>query len=612
MVIPKPSAAQTNTKQFSTKLHTTVTVNQGGVATIRQDFTITNQTPTTYISQYGLKINSSELQNITVFSDGQQLKPEIVSLPAGQKNGPGQTSIGITFPDKIVGEGKSRQFSIGYVHPDAAMISGSVLEVSLPAQANPDDYDELTVTLVTPAKFGTPVRTTPPNFTSQNNGTTVTTTFTHGSDGIFALYGKNQVFDMQLSYHLENTTNNTGITQLALPPDTAYQRVYYHDLEPKPEKLEVDEDGNWIATYKLPPDSTTDVIANATAYLSLEPNKDFPKSAPTNDLLDSQQYWPVGDQTLMEIVATHATPDSINNYVVDTLEYNTKRAENATIDRLGALETLHTPDMAVCTEYTDLFIALARTAHIPARRATGYAYTQNNELRPLSLEGDVLHAWPEYYDTQQQQWIPIDPTWEDTTGGVDYFNQRDLNHIVFAINGHDSVTPYPAGSYKKEGSEAKTVAVNFGSSFPDVPIAVSYEVVPKKIVGVAIPGFFELRVTNRTGRAWYAVPIELHTATSRLIGTKETGEVSALLPFQTMTVPLRIEQKQGLLPTSDTITVTINHDQQTFTITSGPAFTSLLQKRGVLASLAIGCILLTLITGSVLVLRQQRQRSVRR
>jgi len=53
---------------------------------------------------------------------------------------------------------------------------------------------------------------------------------------------------------------------------------------------------------------------------------------------------------------------------------------------------------AVCLEYTDLFVTLARAAGIPSRSIEGFAYTKNSRLRPLSLVDDVLHAWVQYYD----------------------------------------------------------------------------------------------------------------------------------------------------------------------------------------------------------------------
>lgn len=110
-------------------------------------------------------------------------------------------------------------------------------------------------------------------------------------------------------------------------------------------------------------------------------------------------------------------------------------------------------------EFTDLFIAIARAAGIPAREVNGYAFTNDPDTHPVSLSQDILHAWPEYYD-DQKGWIPIDPTWENTTNGIDYFNTFDLNHIAFVRKGLDSEYPYPAGSYKTVETQTKDVLVS--------------------------------------------------------------------------------------------------------------------------------------------------------
>jgi transglutaminase-like putative cysteine protease len=611
LAFPRLASAQSDAEQFHTKLHTTVNVNEGGIATITHQYTITNKTPTTYISQYGLKLSSSELKNIRVTSNSQQLSPEIVTLPANQQGGPGQTSIGITFPDKQVGEGKQRVFTISYTHPDAAVVSGSVLEITLPAQAKPEDYDEYTVSLSTPVRFGPPIRTTPTNFAYVTEGNSIITTFTNGSEGIFALFGSTQLFNLKLTYYLENTTNNVGIAQIALPPDTLYQQLYYHQLDPSPQNMESDEDGNWIATYRLPAGSQTTVTAAATAKLTLEPNREVPTSTPQPSHLEPQQFWPVNHSTIKDLAEQYSTAEAINDYVVSTLQYNTQRAL-ADPTRMGALEVLTNPDQAVCTEFTDAYVTMARAAHIPSRRITGYAYTQNSSLRPLSLIDDILHAWPEYYDANKNQWVPIDPTWENTTGGVDYFHQVDLNHIVFAINGINSETPYPAGSYKISEEQEKTVDVTFGTSFPQVPFEVEHTLKPKKIIGLTIPGRYELNIHNTTGKAWYNTSLQLNTQNSQVLNTDELVSVSTILPFQTITLPIQFEPKKGFLPISDTIAVSIHDSAQNFTITSGPAIGGFLRQPIFLIGVAIFCIVATLGAGSVLVLRRKRQRSVRR
>jgi len=605
-VVVNSVQAQTNSDYFDTKLNSTVTVNQNGASRVKHEFTVVNKTPTTYISQYGLKISSAELKNVTVVSNGQSIEPEVVSIKAGQQSGPGQTSIGITFPEKIVGEGKTRQFTISYTHPDAAVISGSVLEVSLPPQANPQDYSVYTVTLITPAKFGGPIRTTPTNHSFTASGNQIITSFGKGEErGVFALFGSEQLFDLDLTYHLENSTNNPGITQIALPPDTAFQKIYYHLLEPKPEKMELDPDGNWIATYKIPAGSDTVVNLVATVKLTLEPNKSVPIPAPNDNLLKSQEYWPVNHSDLKEFAQDYTTPKEINDLVVDTLNYNTALALNLP-ERLGAIGAINNPNEVVCQEFTDLFVTLARSAGIYSRRITGYAYSQNSELRPLSLVEDILHSWPDYYSEQKQRWIPIDPTWEDTTGGVDYFHQLDLNHIVFAINGHNSVTPHPAGSYKKLDSTEKTVKVDFGSSFPDQTLEIESQIKPRKILGLNIPGFYTLEITNHVGRAEYNIPLQITSTASQIISSQNTNEIKTLLPFQVQKIPLKIESNTGFLPSHDTIQIKILDESQEFSLTTSPAIREYLHQRGFFLAVAGSIIFITLITGSLLVFRRKR------
>lgn len=119
--------------------------------------------------------------------------------------------------------------------------------------------------------------------------------------------------------------------------------------------------------------------------------------------------------------------------------------------RLGADVVLANPDQAVCMEFTDLFIAIAREKGIYSREIQGYGFSLDPKLQPLSLVSDILHAWPEYYDLKTENWIAVDPTWGNTSG-IDYFSSFDLNHIAFVIHGKNPEYPMPAGMYKIEDS----------------------------------------------------------------------------------------------------------------------------------------------------------------
>ncbi|HRN96482.1 MAG TPA: transglutaminase family protein, partial [Candidatus Levybacteria bacterium] len=172
-----------------------------------------------------------------------------------------------------------------------------------------------------------------------------------------------------------------------------------------------------------------------------------------------QQYWELQSNEVKDAIKDLESPRDIYEYVVKTLSYNYDKVTGDNT-RIGAKDTLKNPTNAVCLEFTDLFVALARAKGIPARSIEGYAHTENDRLRPLSLVKDVLHAWPEYYDDKKKAWVMVDPTWGNTTGGTDYFDVFDFDHIVFVKKGLDSKYPIPAGGYKFE-ADTKDIDLQF-------------------------------------------------------------------------------------------------------------------------------------------------------
>ena len=208
---------------------------------------------------------------------------------------------------------------------------------------------------------------------------------------------------------------------------------------------------------------------------------------------------------------------------------------------------------AICTEFTDLFIALARAAGIPAREVNGYAYTTNPALRPLSLAEDILHAWPEYYDESQSLWRPVDPTWGKTTGGVDFFTKLDLNHFVFTFHGFDSTYPYPAGSYKIDEQSGKDIHVEFGST-PKKRLELELvSQLPKNVFsGLSLASSLILRnksnytLLNETGRVF---------ASSGLAISESSFESQVLPPYGEIEIPLKLKPYNLFKSSEEKITV---------------------------------------------------------
>lgn len=299
------------------------------------------------------------------------------------------------------------------------------------------------------------------------------------------------------------------------------------------------------------------------------------------------------------------------DYVVNTLHYNYKRfeQENST-QRLGALGALQDPSNAVCQEYTDLFVALARAGGVPARRIIGYGMTRNSRLRPLSLVADVLHTWPEYFDTQRQIWVPIDPTWGDTTGGVDYFSQLDFRHVAFAIQGVNDDRPLAAGMYKSAAEPTKDITMTVlpqPVAHPLQPVLVALE--PGWLPQFGLPTKLRFIVKNPDGGARYTIPVAFGVSPGLKVLGHNTVTLEHLLPYQSQELTLDVSGEDWWRATNGTVTVYVNDTAYEFAISARRAFLAPQYRwvvmGGGLAAVSLGA-------GSVLVFVLQRIGHVRR
>ncbi len=420
-----------------------------------QEISIVNKKEFFYAPSYAITLHTKSISNITA-------RNEAGAIPFTLKEGEdGSKTIEITFPEKIVGVGKYNNFTFSYDSSDFTHKIGNILTVQIPALSGSQSFDSYTAAVNVPEEFGVP-SIIKPNVSYSKKGNTYI--FSNGQlkKGIEMVFGEFQLYRFKLSYHLENNNVFPVTTELALPPNTSYQEVIVENVTPKPKKTYRDIDKNTLATYLLPPKTTTHVTAEVLIKVKNIPTQEVLSESQKKIYLKPQKYWEVNDPEIQKIAKDLKTPLAIYEYVVKTLSYETKKANLENV-RQGAKNTLSNPLYAVCLEFTDLFISLARAAQIPARSVEGYAYTDDSQDKPLSLFEDVLHAWPEYYDENKKTWVMVDPTWGNTTGGVDYFNSLDFDHVAFVINGEKSSYPVPAGGYKTE-EETKDIVVSYPDS----------------------------------------------------------------------------------------------------------------------------------------------------
>ncbi len=444
--------------EFKTDVDVTYKVQESGITTVTNKITLENLFTDFYATAYTFILDNIKPINLTASEATKNLPLEVNS--EGTK-----TNIVISFPDTKVGKGVKRVFSVSYDDPTIAQRTGEVWEISIPRLSSDSSFSSYNLSFLVPNSFGEEAYISPSPERREIADNHKVYTFNKevvSKTGIMAGFGEFQVFSFNLIYHLENPLVKSALTEIALPPDTSLQKVYYSDITPRPDNIRVDDDGNWLASYILSPRQRIDIKAQGSVQIFAGP-RPFrePQESTLESNLISTDFWQVSDPVILELAKKYKTPREIYNFVVGFLSYDFERVKPNVV-RLGALEALKNPKSAICMEFTDLFIAIARAAKIPAREINGFAYTENPKIQPLSLVSDILHAWPEYWDSNKKTWISIDPTWGSTTGGIDFFNKLDLRHFAFVIHGVDSQKPYPPGSYKLGPNPQKDVFVNFG------------------------------------------------------------------------------------------------------------------------------------------------------
>lgn len=429
-----PHTTLADTKE-TTAAALSYTIDETGNTHVVADISLTNTTENFYASSYALKMGFTTISNVSASDPDGPITPTVKQTNSGQE-------ITVPFNAVVAGADKTLPFTISFDTPDIAQQNGQLWEINIPGLANQSNFQDVTVDVAVPTSFGRP-SAIKPNTTSESLHFTKSQL---GSSGVSITFGSKQTYAYSLSYHLENKNLFPITTEVALPPTTNYQDVSLDSLSPKPDNVTLDTDGNWLAHYTLTASSKVTVVANGLIALSLNPKPSVLSDKDRKLFLEQQPYWQIHAPQIATLAQSLKTPEAIYDYVVSHLSYDFTRAEGDQV-RIGALDVLQNPSAAVCLEFTDLFVALARSAGIPAREVDGFGYSQNTITRPL-LSQDILHAWPEYYNDAEQTWIMVDPTWGSTTGGVDYFHQLDFDHIAFVVKGVSSTYPIPAGGYK--------------------------------------------------------------------------------------------------------------------------------------------------------------------
>lgn len=557
LFIPKSIFAESN---FRTDYAVTYNVLENALTHVTFDITLINKTSQYFASSYGIQVGFKNIENVLARDNSGKIAPQI------SKNNDGN-NIEIIFNDKVVGLDKKLNFSISFDTKDIARKSGNIWDINIPGLTEQKVYNSFNVKVVVPKFLESPSYIKPDtgklidgnlNFTKEELG----------ESGISISFGKEQIYNFNLLYHLKNPNLFPIKTEIALPPATNYQDVQIDNVNPKPQNVIRDTDGNWLAQYILLPSKKIDISVVGKAKIMLSPKKEPMSDTELKEYVKEQPYWQTSKKEIKDLALLLKTPYAIFQYVVTALTYDYGRVQDNQ-PRVGAYGVLKNPTSAVCLEFTDLFIAIARAAGIPAREINGFAFTQNSKERPLSLIKDVLHAWPEYYDYDLQTWVMIDPTWSNTTGGVDYFYKMDFDHFAFVIKGTSSTYPIPAGGYKISGNNnTKDIDVTLGDNFMPSSQTLTLN---EDFAEIYFSGFSpQGNILIKNDSNIMSLPQEITITTKFLQPTYQKIYFGKIPPFGLKEIPISFKKPSLLTNKTDVVRIAINENEITKEIRISP------------------------------------------
>ncbi|MFW9768774.1 MAG: transglutaminase family protein [Candidatus Thorarchaeota archaeon] len=218
--------------------------------------------------------------------------------------------------------------------------------------------------------------------------------------------------EMQANIHNRGTSKlRRGVMVWHLFTDMENQFVEMIDVFP-PAKVTEKAENNMVAVIKIPELNPGESFSPSAVLRIDTITRDWlmePQMTPENLVSQArgmyctlQRYWEIDDPLIQEMSqkAAERTGDdeSYARLVFEKVRELVKLKTHLD-ERRGAARAAREKE-GDCDEHADLFIALVRTVHIPARRIVGHYFRGDPEPEP--------HAWCEVF-LERQGWVPVDP-----------------------------------------------------------------------------------------------------------------------------------------------------------------------------------------------------------
>lgn len=437
-----PSSKVFAASDFLMDSSTNYFLSEDGHVEVRQNVEITNLKTKSFVPQFTFSTYGYTPFNIGAREGSEPLKVDSIST--------GVYQIKLKTPG--VGLGKKTAFELYFEDNSLFKKDDDFWSFTIPVSGSSQDFDNYTVKVNIPKSLGkTLVYPTPYSVFDGEKDSTIYT-FTKDSIGpspISFYSAAPKKYTLNLHWNLTNPTFSPQTRKIALAPNTLNQRSELYEIEPRPQEILRDEDGNLYAVYPVGPLTQIEVKAKFGIYVGL-----------IDKYLDNAQNSEAFRRA--EVVYQKTT---------DSLSYDSEASGEFRV--LGSSSTASSFNQARCLDYTSLFNALSKESGLKSRVMVG-TIIKDSSL-PQSYENQELHSWPEYLDESTGSFMPIDPTRGDNGGGNIYL--KTTTHDQIAISQFNSVdeisqeklpVAWWVGSEEIEGSKPVEVLSAKDSRIPSI------------------------------------------------------------------------------------------------------------------------------------------------
>ena len=363
-------------------------------------------------------------------------------------------------------------------------------------------------------------------------------------------FGENIIYSYVIKKNLLNAGDKMIIADIPLPVNNSFQHITVNNITPQPDKAYKDLDGNYLLQYSIAPLSSIDVEIQGYIFMN---HSQYPEQLEPK--FEKTQLWEINNISLINHVNKYIQscglniPDTFSDinsletseekellyeaiykYVIENLKPNISSAGSLMGgERLGGQQILLNQDIATDEDYADAIVSLYRYYNIPARFVIGYLSNISN----YDSNG-IFHFWAEYYNSEQNDWIIVEPFLEDYTK-TPLWKKEMKDHVALIYRSSNPYTPklpfYVEGELTIEPVKENT---NYKSNF-DIELILK----PYRLTDPFLLGYISLTNTGTTVIDKLEI-VNSKPDLSKYIDYIENNSSIIILPSQTYDIKFNI------------------------------------------------------------------------